>query len=334
MNAGARLVDRAWRGESRPLQNALAVPAALFRLAATAYHTAYDRGWLRSYVAPLPVVSIGNLTVGGTGKTPFARWVVLQLLERGARPAILHGGYANDEPALLRAWFPDLAVLVGKDRLKGIRQAAAAGATVAVLDDGFQHRRVRRDLDLVLVAAEDWDQPHHPLPRGRWREPPAALRRASIAVLTRKTLSAERAAEVAVELGRYGRPLVRAALCPAGWLDLAGGVQAPPRDEVVAVAGVGRPDLFFQNAAQAGARLSGCMAFRDHHVYDDADLAAIREAAGERGVVTTAKDAPKLATLAQTTRLWILDQRVEIEAGTETLSKALDRVITGEGDAR
>ncbi|HSJ32130.1 MAG TPA: tetraacyldisaccharide 4'-kinase, partial [Longimicrobiales bacterium] len=195
------LARRWWAGElgvaGTALDVALAPAEAAYRLGVSLRNRAYDRSMIASTEASLPVVSIGNIAVGGTGKTPFTSWLARRLAQRGQKPAIVHGGYAEDEPELHRTWTPDIAVFVDRDRVHAAAQAHAARATVVLLDDAFQHRRLRRDLDIVLISAERWSDTVRLLPRGAWREPPAALARADVIVCVRKTAGVEEAVSVA-----------------------------------------------------------------------------------------------------------------------------------------
>lgn len=337
MPRAATRIERIWRGEAGAggvLLGAALTPFEIaYRFVAAAYHGAYTAGLRRQHRLAVPVVSVGNIAVGGTGKTPVTRWVVEELRRRGARPAVLHGGYAADEPALHRAWYPDVPVIVERDRAAGGARAIVAGADVVVLDDGFQHRRLTRDLDLVLVAAEDWTSRPRLLPRGPWREPPAALRRADVVVVTRRTATAEVAAEVAAALGRRapGADFALVHLCPAGWLRSRGpmGMEpgAPPDGEAVAVTAIARPRDFVANAVAAGACVVDTVVYRDHHAYDDADVRRIMDVAAGRPIVTTAKDAVKLMRLAPELDLWILEQGVAIEAGGDALERRLDALV-------
>lgn len=313
-------------GPGAALLGAVLLPAeAAYRGAVAVRGFAYDHGLLPARRAPIPVLSVGNIAVGGAGKTPVSAWLVERLLERGHRPALLHGGYGEDEPALHRRWHPGVPVVALRDRLEGSRRAASAGADVAVLDDGFQHRALRRDLDLVLVAAEDWTPKPRLLPRGAWREPPTALRRADLIAVTRKTADPERAESVASALARLsGRPVLRLALRPAGWLDRPG-AQEPGR--CIAVAGIAHPDRFVQNARQAGAAVTTALTFPDHHRYSAGDAARILEAAAGLPVVTTEKDAVKMAGLATGLDPWVLRQTVVVEHGMDALDAALDEVV-------
>ncbi len=310
------------------LRSALLPAEWVYRLAAGARGVAYDHGMLAVVSAGVPVVSVGNLAVGGSGKTPFTRWLVDRLLARARRPAVLHGGYAEDEPALHRGWHPDVPVYAARDRVASARAAVAAGADVLVLDDGFQHRRLRRDLDVVLVSAESRERPPHLLPRGPWREPLTALRRAGLVVVTRRAADAGAAGELAARLSaRCAAPIARVWIRPAAWRDPAGAETPAPAGPVLAVAGVADPEAFFANAADAGARVAERLVYPDHHAYDGADAAAIRDRAAGRAVVTTAKDAVKLTTLGAPADLRILVQEVVVEEGEAMLETAIDRVL-------
>lgn len=329
-------VERWWRGEAGALGRTLDVLLAPVELAYGAVirgiDQAYRNGLRRTEHADVPIVSVGNIAVGGAGKTPVTRWLVGEFLRRGAFPAVLHGGYADDEPALHRQWYESVPVLVGRDRAASARHAVARGASVLILDDGFQHRRLHRDLDIVLVAAETWTERPRLLPRGAWREPPSALARAGLVVVTRKTASAERAREVAASVARYtgGEETVVLHLRPSGWRYVGPGSDSfgtPPVGDVIGVAGIAHPEHFLANARSAGAHVVDALVFRDHHPYDDADLRRIRERAAGRPVVTTEKDAVKLAVLAPDLPLWILEQEVVIEEGGDVLGWALDGLL-------
>ncbi len=330
----ADAVQRLWEGDTGVrgrLLGALLTPAELgFRSVVRARDAVYRTGIARADTPPVPAISVGNITVGGTGKTPMVRWLVRRLVERSWTPGILHGGYAEDEPMLHRLWFPDLPVVAEKDRLRGAGIAMEMGADVLVLDDAFQHRRFGRDLDIVLVSAETWTRDARLLPRGPYRESPRALRRADIVVVTRRTMSPEAAAQVEVEVARVsGRRTARVHLRPGHWLDPAlkrrGGT---PQGPAIAVAGVGRPDDFFDQAEEAGARLVDAIAFPDHHPYTRAEMDALVEEAAGRPVVTTAKDAVKLVEGMAGIELWVLEQDVVFESGRDWLLRLVDGVLS------
>lgn len=322
------------------LRGALLPASALFRLASRIHHGLYDGGIRGAERADMPVLSIGNLRVGGAGKTPFAGWVVGRLLALGRRPAVLHGGYGSDEPELHRRWHPSAPVFEGRDRAASVGAARAAGCDVAVLDDGFQHRRLARDLDIVLLAAEHGAERVRLLPRGPWREPLSALRRAHAVVVTRKTASAEEARTLATRIERDTgtRPAV-AFIRADRWVALRAGtsaadadgaaaMDATPGGAVVAVAAIAEPDSFFDTLASMGVPLVARRAYPDHHVYSPADLDEIARAAAGRVVATTAKDAVKLGALAERADVRVLEQRVTIEAGEAELLERITRAVT------
>src|SRR5215211_769933 len=183
------LIERLWFGADAlaSVARAALLPAErVFGGIVGARDVLYDAGWLPSQATTIPVVSIGNLTVGGTGKTPIAAWVAAGLARRGAQPAIVLRGYGDDEPLVHRILNPMIPVIVDADRTAGVEEAARRGADIVVLDDAFQHRRVQRIADLVLVSADRWTPTVRLLPAGPWREPLRAIRRATLVIVTRK----------------------------------------------------------------------------------------------------------------------------------------------------
>ncbi|HSH46576.1 MAG TPA: tetraacyldisaccharide 4'-kinase [Longimicrobiales bacterium] len=326
-------VERLWAGDGGGAVRLLGValtPAELaYRGVTRVRNAAYRLGVAPSDVPPVPAISVGNITVGGTGKTPMVRWIVQWLRERGYTPGILHGGYAEDEPALHRLWFPDLPVVAEKNRLRGAGHAMEMGADVLVLDDAFQHRRIGRDVDLVLVAAETWTRHRRLLPRGPYREPGRSLRRADVVVVTRRVAAPTRADQVAREVRALsGRPTARALLAAERWLDRAGRPRVGEPGDAVAAAGIGRPEDFFDQAEAAGARLSRAIAYPDHFAYTRRDASALERLAGPGPLVITAKDAVKLVPLLPDVDLWILDQQVRFEEGRDRVTRALAAAVT------
>jgi tetraacyldisaccharide 4'-kinase len=328
-----------WRGEAGMggivVNGALWPAEALYRLAITARNTAYDRGLLRAERANIPVISVGNLGVGGAGKTPVAAWLVARLRATGHAPAIVLRGYAEDEVKLHRELNPEVPVVVGKRRVTAVAEAAARRCDVAVVDDGFQHRAVARALDLVLVSADGWTPRRKLLPRGPWREPVGALRRAGMALVTRKAASREEADRVAAELVQ-AVPGLRVAVCrihPSGLVPLHGGTLRPPRElsgmDVVAVASLADPAPFVANLRALGARVE-LLAYPDHHDFDRADAARITRIRGNRPLLMTHKDAVKLRDLLPPdAEALILEQHVEIEDGEALLDAAIRGALNG-----
>jgi tetraacyldisaccharide 4'-kinase len=327
--AGPRAAEALWwgNGAGPTLARTLLLPAEwLYRCITAVRNGLFSAGIRPAHRAGIPVVSVGNLTVGGAGKTPVARFLAERFAARGGTPAILHRGYGSgDEPALHRLWNPAIPVYTGADRITAASAAARAGATVAILDDAFQHRSIARDLDIVLVPAEDWTDRPRLLPRGPWREPVSSLRRADLVLVTRKTATADRAQRVARHIGvAFDIPVAVVALSPAGWRH-ADAMHAAPSGPALAVVALARPGPFLHNAAAAGADVAEAIVFRDHHRFSPGDARTILATAGSRPIVTSEKEAVKLLQLLPPTQVWILLQRVRIEEGETVIDSALDR---------
>ena len=317
------------------LRLALAPAEAAYRAVTGARNAAYDRGWLAAERVPVPVISVGNVSVGGAGKTPFAAWIARRLAEWGRCPAIALRGYGEDEIALHGELNPGIPVFRGRRRIEAAREAVAAGCDAVVLDDAFQHRALARDLDLVLVPVEGWDPRPRLLPRGPWREGLPALARADAVVLTRKGGSEARAREVEAEVARLqpGKPVVRCALLPSRLATLAGGTTVPldalHGEPVLAVAALATPEPFLQNLRDAGAEVASAL-YPDHHPFSAAEADALVRLAGARRVVMTAKDAVKLRPLlGERVEAYVLEQSVTIESGEDVLDAALRRALEG-----
>ncbi len=338
MSTGA-FAHRVWRGASagdRLLRAVLLVPGAAYRAAALLRNAAYDAGVLRSRPLPAPSVGVGNLAVGGTGKTPVASFLAAELLRRGAKPGILLRGYrGGDEAAEHAARLPGAVVVADPDRHRGAARAIAQGATALVLDDCLQRRDVAVDVLLAVVAAETAGEPMWPLPAGPWREGLGALGRCDGVVITYKAAPEGRAASEARRLaGRTRGGLgVAAGLKLARFLPLAGG--APVRPEtlagrsIVALCGIGAPEAFAAQLEALGARVK-LLAFGDHHRYSAGDVAAAAGAAGPDGlVVTTAKDAVKLRPLygPEAPPCLVAELEVRVTQGADELGRLLDGAV-------
>jgi tetraacyldisaccharide 4'-kinase len=288
--------------------------------ASSLYGTA--AGWRRRWYArdparqrhlSRPVVSVGNLCAGGSGKTPVVEQIARLLVARGERPAILTRGYARrraldgvtvvsdgstilagldtagDEPLMLARALPGVPVLVAADRyLAGRLAERQLGATVHLLDDGFQHLALARDVDLLLVAEEDLTD--RMLPAGRLREPLPAAASADALLTIAEGDGADRLRHT---LGIDTMFHVRRALGEARWV--SGRDSAVSRGGIAfAVAGVARPERFLADIAAAGWQVAGAIVFRDHHPFTDLDVDRIARAARAAGagvVLTTVKDA-------------------------------------------
>ncbi len=265
------------------------------------------------------VVSVGNLRAGGSGKTPVVEYLARLLRARGERPAILTRGYrreapvdgvtivsdgarvlagvdsAGDEPLMLAHALPGVPVLVGADRyLSGRLAEQRLGATVHLLDDGFQHLALARDLDLLLVSQDDLAD--RVLPAGRLREPLGAAAVANALLVTDADPGAVE--RLKRGLGVFTAFRVRRELGTPRWVGTGEPLGGHVNDAVFAAAAVARPERFFADLATVGWRVVGTMAFPDHHPYTDADVERIARAARDRSagvVLTTQKDGVRLA---------------------------------------
>ena len=329
---------------------------------------AYDREWLRTARVDVPVISLGNITTGGTGKTPLAAWLANWLTDAGRTPGLLSRGYrslddavsttgredsvGNDEKLVLDRLCPGVPHLQQRDRVSSARRLVSEyGCNTLILDDGFQHRRLHRDLDLVLIdALQPWGYGHL-LPRGLLREPLSALRRADLVLLTRADqISPEQRGLLFDQLARVRgtNECVEIAFAPRRLIGLHGEVL--PLETVrgrtaFAFCGIGNPQGFVRtvsslekgpgrsvslspqarssesvgNEERRDAVLTNRMrVFADHHHYTDRDLDAVADSARQAGVeivLTTLKDFVKLRPEA-----WHGPPLYAVEVGVEFLS--------------
>jgi tetraacyldisaccharide 4'-kinase len=289
---------------------ALACLEPAFRAAVATRNAAYDSGLRRARRLPVPVACVGNLTTGGTGKTPVVAWLVERLAEATGRPiGVLTRGYrggpgglGSDEAELLAERLGDRAVLaIGGDRLDAGTAALARRPDLAafVMDDGFQHRRLHRDFDLVLIDATNPWGFGRLLPRGLLREPVSALRRSDAVLITRADAAGTNAvrsiraqiARVVPDLPVFGCAHRIDRFRPAGALAHESAL-APPRRAFV-VAGIGNPQAFAAGLGRAGVEVAATRWFEDHHAYTPAEVIGLARSARQAGaevIVLTEKD--------------------------------------------
>ncbi len=324
----------------------------------------YDhaRGAVRH--AGIPTISVGNITVGGTGKTPLVIEIARRLLDMHRRPAILTRGYKGrpgalaDEVQEYHASVPAVPVVVDPDRVRGAATARSDHhADCLVLDDGFQHRRLGRNLDIVLIDAlrpwgGAWEAPADRrsngalLPAGGLREPLDSLRRADLFVITRTNqVEPERVEAITARLERYapGRPVMRAQVRPDRAVLRDGRslpVEALAGRRLLPVSAIGNA-LTFERMVHALSPLSASVAFPDHHRYSSADVDLIRAQAlrhGAEWVVTTRKDWAKLEPLWPADQELVrLEMRLELGEQAELfwarVREALEPAAAGSGPA-
>ncbi|MFA5111336.1 MAG: tetraacyldisaccharide 4'-kinase [Desulfobaccales bacterium] len=337
---------------------AAAVCSRLFGLGAGTRRGLYSRGALRVKRLPAPVVSVGNLTVGGTGKTPMVACLARLLRDRGRRVAILSRGYGGrlegptrlsdgerlyhqppevgEEPYWLARTLPGVAVYTGACRhAAGLAAWEEVKPEIFLLDDGFQHLQLHRDLDLVLLDAASPFGNGYLLPRGPLREPRAALNAAQVLILTRFEAPRHQAQRAALEEEFPAATVLTAAIAPVKVRAYPGGhTEAPEalrRRPLVAFAGLARPEVLMETLRDLGADLKGFQAFPDHHAYSRRDLQALADAArslGAGALITTGKDWARLGERwDEDLLLWVLEVEARLHE-PERLLELLDRSLT------
>jgi tetraacyldisaccharide 4'-kinase len=324
--------------------------AATFGLLAAARNRGFDRGWLPITHLAAPVISVGNLSVGGTGKTPTVIAVGEELARRGLRCDVLTRGYrrpgrerlvvlppapagaaapaeAGDEPRLIARRL-QVPVLVGRDRAAGGREGERRFASqLHLLDDGFQRRQLGRCFDLVLVTAEDLED--HLLPAGRLREPPRALVRAH-AVLWAGHLGDSVAQGDGVAQDDVRRRVARWTAAPVYFGHKAPSAGVPVRGRVFAFCALGRPESFWATLEEMGMEVAGRRSFRDHYRYRRADILCLRREAADAGAetfVTTEKDAINLPDNCGLEKLTVIGIEMRITA----LPQLVDMMLAAAG---
>jgi tetraacyldisaccharide 4'-kinase len=334
----------------------LAPPGLLYGGIVRLRNRLYDRGLLRAHRLPCPVVAFGNLTVGGTGKTPLTSFVAAALTEAGYRVGIVSRGYhraggrspllvsdgralltdaahAGDEPWLMARDNPAAAVAVGADRAAAARLLLArAPREILLLDDAFQHRRLHRDLDLLLVAAHEPFGNGRILPFGPLREPLSGLARADAVVVTRGDGQCPSPLQAILERHHPRPPLFHASLRPGRFVPARG----EPVDLVAlkgfaafAFSGIARPDRFEADLAATGVRLAGVRRFADHHAYRAREMESIADAAracGAEVLMTTEKDMVRIPAMPEAPPLYALALAVSFAGDGDLIGFILDRL--------
>ena len=336
---------------ARMLRGGLSVASGLYSLVTAARNAAYKRHWLPIHHSTVPVISVGNVTTGGTGKTPVVAWLANWFSAAGQRPGILSRGYhsletdasgtlfsENDEKRVLDQLCPGIPHIQQRDRVRSATRATQElGCNVLVLDDGLQHRRLHRDLDLVLIdAVRPWGYGHL-LPRGLLRESLHGLARADMVLLTRANQASEVERDtLGTELRRY-RPadeFVEVAFTPQSLNDLSGAKQ--PLDSIAgksvfAFCGIGNPTAFRQTIDALGVDCRNLQTFPDHYHYTSADLTTLgsqAESVSADVVLVTQKDLVKLSAADWNgPPLFAVEIGAEFISGGARLERELRRII-------
>lgn len=324
----------------------LAAPlAGLYGAGVLMRRFAYDRGLLAIVAPPVFAVSVGGLEAGGSGKTPVAGFLIAALQRAGRNPGLLTRGYGRksrglvfrapgepvdpkaigDEPAMLVDSGLDVPVAACARRPEGAARLAAAGCTSLVLDDAFAHRAQGRDVDIVVLRAEEPFGNGHLLPWGSLREPPTSLSRADVIWLHHRSGDAGPHPEAVL---RFNPDALRVSSVARahGPNDLEGKRVEASGARVVAATGIARPSDFFRSLEEAGCVIAERLCFADHHDYTASDAETIFAASSRCGadaVVVTSKDAVKLRPFVSSVPMWVLGTKVVLCQGARALAAKL-----------
>jgi len=306
----------------------------------------FDRDTTMVNRVPVPVVSVGNLTTGGTGKTPMVRWICEVLQQSGGRPAIVSRGYGgrdgmNDEAMELADALPGVPQVRNPRRYEGAMQAIGeSAANCIVLDDGFQHRFLVRDLDIVLLDALCPFGHDHLLPRGFLRESVAGLARAHVVALSRADqVEASQREQIRSRVRSLspGSLWCELAHRPTGWRSLDGGrhpLSQFASKRVAAFCGIGNPQAFAKSLQQCGCNVVGVREFPDHHAFSARDLESLQQWAKQRSqvdaLVCTMKDFVKLRALDSPSGIMVaaLEVQVAVLVGEAELRSQITQLLT------
>jgi tetraacyldisaccharide 4'-kinase len=324
----------------------------------------YGKQWLSSKQLSAKVISVGNITVGGTGKTPLVESLASFLYKKGFHVGVLSRGYrrkksrneitvtsdgymlrenaihAGDEPALLASHLPGIPVIVGRNRVKaGMKAIEEFGCDLLILDDGFQHRKINRDLDIVVIdATNPWGN-GGVLPAGPLREPLRNLKRADAVVLSR-TDETDNLENVLIQIDSLSKaPVWFAKHKPEHWIDFNKGTTRPlcflEKKCVVAFCGIGNPDSFRRTLMSMNMEIIGFFPHRDHHWYTIHELQKMSDLARSKGavaLVTTEKDRMRIPeSFTNNIPIFILKIKMEMqeEKALATLVKPITAIRRG-----
>lgn len=312
----------------------------------------FDRGWRRVGKVDAKVIVVGNLTVGGTGKTPISMALLDLLKKRGLKCAVVSRGYKRsvkgvhevtadpgaallfgDEPVLIKQTHPDVPVVVGEKRVLAARAAMSIGPLDVVIgDDAFQHRALHRDLNLLLFDATENVKNYRVLPVGMARESLVpAMKRADIFVLTKGNLvpEAEMKDRVFWLKSKCDKPVVIGEYIFGGVRNVGGEVRQELKDSGLLVTGVAKPEAVRTTIGDR-LKIAGHKIYEDHHRYTSLEVETIVDEAsalGARWIITTGKDAVKLGAFKSLReRLWIIELGVRFDGEVKALNEAIDRL--------
>ena len=299
----------------------------------------YRRGILPGYKSKIKVISVGNITLGGTGKTPFVQYLAKSLFEEGKKVVILSRGYSMDEPRLLEANLPGIKVITGRDRIKKAKEIEKnCPCEAIILDDGFQHWRLKRDLDIVLLNSREYLGNRNLIPCGILREPASSLRRADIIVLSKADMANDLSL-IKEELRRIN-PLalvVESRHQPQELYIIDGkgmGLNALNGKKVCLLSGIADPDSFARMVIKLGSSIALDLRYPDHYSYKDRDIPDIINKCRQRKldtIVTTEKDLKRLPAAIRETGLTVLVLKIELKIteNEKVFFERIHRILAG-----
>jgi tetraacyldisaccharide 4'-kinase len=317
----------------------------------------YDHRLFKAAKVDSKVISIGNLTVGGTGKTPVALAIVDMIKKRGHSVAVISRGYKReqkgvlevdtsqyaaltfgDEPALIKHTFPDIPVVVAEKRVLAAKSVLdSRSVDFVICDDAFQHRALHRDLNILLFDASESVKNYRVLPVGMAREAlQPALRRADIVILTKANLVSPEALTERVDwiTTRCNKPVVLAEYVFQGLRNMSGEQRESLRDAAILVSGVAKPEAV-ERTLEGKVKVLNHRKFDDHHRYTDLEVETLLDesaSSGARWILTTGKDAMKLGAFARLRdRLWVIELGVQFKGEVQALNEAIDGLARAGG---
>ncbi len=327
----------------------LKIFSCLYGLIVRIRNFGYNTGWLKTHPAPIPTISVGNLTTGGTGKTPLVIWIVKYLRNQGLSTAVLTRGYKtepgkiSDEPAILAKSCHGAEIIVDPDRVRGMQKAVRHQCKAAVMDDGFQHRRLGRNLDILTIDATCPFGFDRLLPAGFLREPVTSLKRAHLVVLTRcDQVAPEKLAKITdrIKTIKPDIPVLKT-MHTNPFIRIHRKGEFPIKDfrdrKVLAFCGIGNPKSFIERIEALELNLVGKRVFNDHFNYRPSDISKILDHAGLVDadlILTTQKDWVKTALLMERNcqkDFGYLALELDFLDGNDTITHLIEKTIQDQG---
>ncbi len=328
----------------------LAIAAAAYSIGIRLRNFLYSKRWLKTYTADVPVISVGNITTGGTGKTPLVIWLCKFLQQKEIRCAVLTRGYKThtqtrvtiDEPVILAESCPEAKIIVNPDRVEAAAEAVnKVGAKVLIMDDGFQHRRLHRDLDIVTIDGTCPFGYGKLLPAGLLREPLDSLKRADAAVVTRcDQISESKLSQIEKKLQLINLDMIIAKsihnpICAKSVTGEEITIEQLRSRKIFAFCGIGNPDAFLNTIRSTGANLVGSKIYNDHYHYTDSDIDDIHGQANRLEadlILTTQKDWTRTTLPASAKKdipFAYLAVELKILAGEDKLKELIGDALAG-----